>query len=154
MSMLQAVANFKEFYRENALPKDVGRSFIYSWPPAFILNGGETNQAFITAGSCALMTFTASVLSPMVAGIFGYSHREPLEGMNLFIVQASVITVAALVLGIAVGIFINPYLVGLSIVLCAGSSVYAANAYAGQSIVLMHPMGLLGSMLHKGINGQ
>jgi len=151
--MSLAIANLKEVCRENTIPQEVGRSFIYSFLGAWIWNGGEATEALSSGGACALITFTASALSPVVAGYLGFTHREPIvEGTHRFLIQAGVITTATLVMRVLFKILIDPVIIAVSVIANGIITSFLSRVEAGHPFTIMHPLGFIGSIIQKNVN--
>lgn len=151
--MTLALSNLQQVYNDNIIAHEVGCSFLYSYVGSWMWNGGDTSEALNVGGACALITFTASLLSPVVSGFFGYSHREPIiEPKVRILIQAGVLSAAALAMRIFFEIFINPVVMVVSIIANAVISACVQRVEAGHPYTIMHPLGFIGSIIQKNVN--
>lgn len=83
--MIQTINdNLKATWNKNNFSQAVGRSFIYTAVASAILNGGNLTLAIASGGTFAALTFTASLLSPVVAGILGEKIGHAAKDKALF----------------------------------------------------------------------
>jgi hypothetical protein len=111
------INNLRETYNRDQTFRNVGRSFLFSGATALILNAGNTAAALISGGIFGVLTFNTCILSPIIAGLFGKDVGEPLNSFQCFMINSLVIVTAVVIANLVLQIFIDPYILGLSLVI-------------------------------------
>lgn len=148
--MAAIIPSLKTYFNGPVIPLAVGKSFLFSAAAVFILSSGSTHAALIAGGACAVVTFTACVLKDITLSILGWDKNQSIDPFRNAFMNTAVAGMAIVVAQVAFGVIAQPLyvVIGCTFGLIASVTVLKnSRPNAGTPIVIMHPVGLVGSYL-------
>jgi hypothetical protein len=135
-------SNFKDVYDSHQIPLAVGRSFLFSAFGAAIINGGNVLAALSTGSMFAVITFSASVLSPLIAGVCGESTQVAAGRYKACLVDLAILIATCVVTQLVFNVTISPVLLGVG-VLAPLVLTSSSERLVGKAMSIMSVPGLL-----------